>query len=176
MKDLGLPPAPSRFKPASELVNERLVDIYRTWRGLAGTRFAPARKDIAPARFKTALSNLFLVDVLNDGDDFRLALAGDTVIRFLGSEYKVGKLLSEVSPSPFHERSFRFFKRVVEEKAPVALGPVRTLHEQHGYFDNEAIVLPLSDAGQSVTGLMGVIHLSLAAFEAAQTEDALKRA
>jgi hypothetical protein len=174
MKDLGLPPAPSPFKPVSELVNARLLDAYRTWRELAGTRFAPARRDIAPAKFKAALGNLFLVDVLADGTDFRLALAGDTVVRFLGSEYKVGKLLSEVTPSPFRERSFRLFQRVVESKAPVVLGPVRTLHDKHGYFDNEAVVLPLSDEGASVTGLMGVIHLSLAKFDA--PEDNLKRA
>jgi hypothetical protein len=171
MKDLGLPPTPSPFKAASQLVSERLVEVYRTWCELAGARIAPARRDIAPARFKTALSNLFLVDVIDAGTDFRLALAGDTVTRFLGSEYKVGKRLSEVTPSPFQERSFRFFRRVVESKAPVALGPVRTLHDQHGYFDNEAIVMPLSDASASVTGLMGVIHLSQATLELPQVSD-----
>lgn len=169
MKDLDLPPAPSPFKPASQLGNSRLVEAYRTWRDLAGARFAPSRKQITPAPFKAVLSTLFLVDVVDGGADFRLALAGDVVVRFLGSEYTVGKLLSEVSPSPFRERSFRFFRQVVTERAPVVLGPVRTLHEQHGYFDNEAIVLPLSDAADAVTGLMGVIHLALARFE---TEEA----
>jgi len=168
MKDLDLPPAPTPFKPAFRLENPRLVEVYRTWRDLAGTRLAPARKDIAPAKFKEVLSNLFLVDVVDNGADFRLALAGDTVVRFLGSEYTVGKLLSEVSPSPFQERSFVFFKRVVEDRVPVALGPVRTLHEQHGYFDNEAVVVPLSEDGASVAGLMGAIHLTRALFETPQ--------
>ncbi len=171
MKDLDLPSDPSPFKPAYALVSERLRETYRIWRDLAGARFAPGRKDIAPARFKSLLSNLFLVDVVDHGADFRLALAGDTVVRFLGSEFTIGKLLSDVAPSPFRERTLRFFRRVVEDKTPVGLGPVRTLHEKHGYFDNEAVVLPLSDDGQSVTGLMGVIHLSLAAFATAQASD-----
>lgn len=160
MKDLALPDQPSPFKTASGLVSERLTQVHQIWREIAGGRFAPARREIAPARFKTALSNLFLIEVVDAADDFRLALAGDTVTRFLGSEYKIGKLLSEVSPSPFRERSFRFFREVVTSRAPVGLGPVRTLHENHGYFDNEAIVLPLSDDGVAVTGLIGVIHLT----------------
>jgi hypothetical protein len=171
MKDLAVPSAPSPFKSALDLSNPRLLETYRTWSELAGPRFAPARKDILPARFRAVLSNLFLVEVIGDGADFRLTLAGDTVVRFLGSEYTIGKRLSEVPPSPFQERSFRFFGRVVEDRAPVVLGPVRTLHEQHGYFDNEALVVPLSDDGAAVTGLMGVIQLSLATFEATSEDN-----
>ena len=171
MKDLAVPSAPSPFKSALDLTNPRLVETYRTWLELAGPRFAPARKDIAPARFRSVLSNLFLVDVVDNGADFRLTLAGDTVVRFLGSEYTIGKRLSQLSPSPFQERSFRFFGRVVEDRAPVVLGPVRTLHEQHGYFDNEAVVVPLSDDGAAVTGLMGVIQLSLARYEMPSESD-----
>src|SRR5580765_6023285 len=103
MKNLGVPPDPAPYKPLSQLIAPKLVDAHRIWRDIAGARFAPLRKDIAPARFKPMLTNLFLVEVVG-GADFRLALAGDTVIRFLGSEYIPGKLLSEVSPSPFRER------------------------------------------------------------------------
>lgn len=160
MKNLGLPDKPSPFKPASELIDERLKRAYETWRELAGARFAPTRVEIAPSRFKSVLSDLFLVEVIDDGADFRLALAGETVIRFLGSEFHVGKLLTQVSKSPFQVRSFHLFQKCVETKAPVALGPVRTLHDQRSYFDNEAVVLPLSNSGVAVTGLMGVIRLS----------------
>lgn len=160
MKNLEVPPAPAPFKPPSELINERLIQAYQAWRELAGTRLAPARSEIAPARFKAVLSTMFLIDVVESGVDFRLALAGDTVIRFLGSEFKVGKLLSEVGPSPFRERSFRLFRQCVDTRASVGLGPVRTLHDERNYFDNEAIVLPLSDNGSSVTELMGVIALT----------------
>lgn len=160
MRNLGLPTNPSPFKPASELIAPRLVDAHRIWRELAGARFAPARKEISPARFKAMLSNLFLAEVFDGGRDFRLALSGDTVARFMGSEYQPGKLLGDVAPSPFQQRSFRFFQQVVETKAPVGLGPVRTLHDERSFFDNEAIVLPLSDDGKSVTGLLGVINLT----------------
>ena len=147
---------------AADLVNKNLIEAWRVWQELAGLRFAPMRKEVAPARFKFALSTMFLVDVVDGGADFRLSLAGDTVIRFLGSEFKTGKLLTHVSPSPFRDRSFRFFQRCVETKAPVVLGPVRTLHAEHSYFDNEAIILPLSDDSQTVTGILRVIHLSTA--------------
>ena len=160
MRNLGLPPNPSPFKPAAGLIAAPLIEAHRTWREIAGQRFAPERREILPARFKRMLSNLFLVEVVGEGADFRLALSGDTVSRFLGSEYKTGKLLGEVFPSPFQQRSFRLFQKCVETKAPVGLGPVRTLHEERSFFDNEAIILPLSDDGATVTGLMGVIHLT----------------
>jgi hypothetical protein len=160
VKNLDLPPSPSPFKQAADLENERLIRTHQVWRELAGGWFAPTRKAIAPARFKFVLSNTFLVEVVGGGADFRLSLSGDTVTRFLGSEFKPGKLLSEVSPSPFRERSVRFFQRCVETRAPVGLGPVRTLHDQRSYFDNEAIILPLSDDGRAVTGILGAIHLT----------------
>jgi len=168
MKNLGLPETPSPFKPPSELIDERLKRAYEVWRELAGERFAPMRREIAPSRFKFVLSDMFLVEVIDSGADFRLALAGETVKRFLGSEFQVGKLLSQVSTSPFQERSILLFRRCVETKAPIALGPVRTLHDQRSYFDNEAVVLPLSDSGPTASGLMGVIHLSPARSAEAQ--------
>jgi hypothetical protein len=139
------------------------MEAYRIWHEMAGERFAPARREVAPARFKSMLSHMFLVEVMDNGSDFRLALSGDTVTRFLGSEYTPGKLLSMVSPSPFQKRSFRFFQCCVEQKAPVGLGPVRTLHDERRFFDNEAILLPLSDDGSRVTAMLGVINLMPAA-------------
>src|SRR5471032_3351965 len=82
MKNLGLPENPSPFKLASELIDERLKRAYEAWRELAGARFAPTRREIAPSRFKFVLSDLFLVEVIDGGADSRLALAGETVIRF----------------------------------------------------------------------------------------------
>lgn len=160
MKDLHLPEAPSPFKVPQELVDARLIQTFKTWRELSRARFAPTRKEIAPARFKSVLSSMFVIEVVDAGADFRLVLAGDTVIRFLGSEFKPGTVLSAVSPSPFRERSFRLFRECVESRAPVGLGPVRTLHDEHNYFDNEAVVLPLSDDGVSVTGILGAICLT----------------
>src|SRR4051812_45173064 len=112
MKNLGLPPDPAAFKAPSELIAATLIDAHRTWRDIAGPRFAPPRKEIQPARFKAMLTSLFLVEIVVG--DFRLALAGDTVTRFLGSEYKPGKFLSEVDPSPFRQRTLRFFQHCVQ--------------------------------------------------------------
>ena len=159
MKNLRPPETPSPFKSPLELVNAPLVRTYRTWRELARARFAPSRSDIAPNRFKSELSAIYLIDVIGDGTDFRLRLVGDKVARFLGSEFKVGKDLTQISRSPFQERSLRLFRHCVSTRAPVALGLVRTLHDERSFFDIETIVLPLSDDDQSATGLLGAIHL-----------------
>ena len=59
MKNLHLPEKPSPFKAPPELINERLIRAYETWREIAGTRFAPARSEIVPSRFKSVMSDLF---------------------------------------------------------------------------------------------------------------------
>src|SRR5579862_7360230 len=110
MKNLKPPVTATAFKAASELLAEPLINTYRTWQEIAGSRFAPARREIVPARFKSQLDSIFLVEVVDQGSDFRLGLAGDKVIRFLGSEFKVGKLLSEIASSPFQERSVLLFR------------------------------------------------------------------
>jgi len=160
MKNIKPPASPTAFKTAPELVAEPLVTIYQGWRELAGGRFAPRRREVDPARFKAHLDSVFLVEVVGESVDFRLGLAGDRVMRFLGSEFKVGKLLSEIATSPFQERSVLLFRRCVGTRAPVALGPVRTLHDDRDFLDIETIILPLSDDGVSVTGLLGGVHLT----------------
>jgi hypothetical protein len=151
---------PTLFKSTVELSAASLVRIHRSWRQIANARFAPARKEIAPAFFKQDLDWIFLIEVVGGGSDFRLGLAGERVVRFLGSEFEPGKLLSRIPSSPFNERSALVFRRCVTTMAPVALGPMRTLHGDRDFFDIEIVVLPLSDDAVSVTGLMGGVHLS----------------
>jgi hypothetical protein len=171
MKNLSPPKNPTPFKTAAELVNPPLARAHEAWQQLAASRFAPARKEIVPSRFKEILNSIFLVDVVDGGADFRLALAGDRVLQFLGSEFKVGKLLTQISRSPFQERSILLFRRCVSTKAPVGLGPVRTLHDARDYLDIEAVIMPLSDDGSSVTGLLGAVHF-LTAVVAHKSESA----
>ena len=47
---------------------------YCSSEGLAGERFATSRKQINPSQFKPVLGQVFLVDVIDNGDDFRFAL------------------------------------------------------------------------------------------------------
>jgi hypothetical protein len=160
MPNLGLPPSPPSFKPPEELVSERLARTYQTWQELRGARFAPSRKDITPSRFKDVLRDVFLIDVVDDGADFRFALGGDTLVRFLGNRLTMGMLLSTISGSLFHKRAIRAFRECINTKLPVATGPSRATLYEREFLSLEVLVLPLSETGHSVTSLMGAIHIS----------------
>jgi hypothetical protein len=143
-----------RFKSAGELTSERLKSIYAIWMELADSRLAPARADIAPAKFRALLPWTWMVDVIDDGQDFRFRIAGDRVIQYLGQRYS-GTLLSEARGPRFFENMRDIFALCVAQKTPVAQGPLQSSLESRQYLDGEVIVLPLSDDGEAVTHLFG---------------------
>jgi hypothetical protein len=147
------------FKLPHELISEALAGTYLAWRELAGSRFAPSRKEIAPDSFKAVLDSIFLIDVIDDGADFRFVLAGERIVEFMGGRH-AGKLVSKLPSSPFFERMTRLLQRCIHTKRPVAVGPIRTVRGGREYLETEVVFLPLSDNGMSVTGLMGAVHFS----------------
>jgi hypothetical protein len=160
LPNLALETIEPRFKSPDRLVAQPLAQCYRAWRELAGARFAPSREEIAPARMKSVLRDVFVIEVIEDGADFRLTLAGERIARFLGPRLKPGTLFSTIAGSLFHERAFRTFRHCVETKEPIALGPQRTTLIGREFLALEVLVQPLSDDGETVTGLLGAVHLS----------------
>src|SRR5579864_3287410 len=123
MSNAGFEIEPQNLKSPEALVAEELAGVYRAWRSVANGRFAPARREILPKQLKPALSSVFLLDVIEDGADFRLSLGGDRILRFLMNRLSPGMLLSEVSGSLFHERATRMMRYCVNTMLPVAVGP-----------------------------------------------------
>jgi len=157
--NLVRPPAQA-FKSPQELSSGPLADSYQAWRALCGDRFAPSRKQIDPARFKPMLGSIFVMDVLDSGADFRFALGGELIVQYMGQRLR-GGLVSEQPRTPFFEGMARLFLHCVRTKAPVAVGPMRTVREGYDYREMEVLVLPLSDTGTTVTSMLGVMHFSL---------------
>jgi len=152
------PPA-QESKPPHQLTSGPLAGSYLAWRALCGDRFAPTRKEIDPARFKPVLGSIFVMDVVDDGADFRFVLGGERIVAMMGQRLR-GTLLSAQPRTPFFEGMASLYQRCVHTKEPVAVGPMRMGREGHDYLDIEVLVLPLSESGTSVTNLLGVIHIS----------------
>jgi len=146
------------FKPADAIIGERSRTLYTIWKNLAGNRLAPKRKEITLGLVGNLSSWMWTADVVDKGADFRFSLAGDRLTQFLGI-YRVGSLLSEIPSSPFFERARLLYTYCVEHKQPVAIGPVRSSYEGREHWETEFVVLPLSEDGKNVTGLMGVFDL-----------------
>ena len=146
-------------KPPQQLISGPLAGCYTAWRALCGDRFAPTRKEIDPAQFKPTLGSIFVVEVVDDGADFRFALGGERIVEMMGQRLR-GELLSAQPRTPFFVGMNNLYLRCLHAKEPVAVGPMRTVREGTDFLELEVLVMPLSDTGTTVTSLLGAIHIS----------------
>lgn len=146
------------LKAADSLVGERNRLLYQIWKEKAADRFAPRRADITLSLVRALTPWLWMNDVMDNGGDFRLRLAGDGVNQFLGGTF-TGHLLSEQPSSVFIERMKRVLRHGVDYKVPVALGPIPSGHTGKEHWEMELIALPLSEDGVAVNCLMGTLEL-----------------
>jgi len=135
-----------------KLTSEKLIGIYNSWRELAAGGLGPRREDITPARLRGTMPWTFVVDVV--GDDFKFRFAGERIIQFMGRRLQ-GTMLSEHLGTPFFDGMHNFFSRGIQTKAPQAYGPGPVTYPGKEHLEMEVMVLPLSDDGHSVNGLLG---------------------
>ena len=114
----------------------------------------PARRDIDAVRIPELLPFVLLVDVLDDGADFRYRLMGEHVVRNNGRSL-TGRLLSDLlAENPAQQDVVALYREIVTGCLPVRrrlvgrtpAGEVRRL---------ELWGAPLSDDGATVDTLFG---------------------
>jgi PAS domain-containing protein len=128
-----------------------IKELLAYWERKRGMRLAPRRADIDPADLRMHLPNIFMVDVLDGGGDFRYRLIGTAIVAGLGRD-STGKRLSEL----YHDRPkvlarlLERFNLVLTQKRPVfTRGQVYWLPDATiRRFVSGAV--PLSDDGATV--------------------------
>ena len=155
-------PAPNHrlVGDACEIASERLRRLYGYWSALKGDRFAPARSELSPIEMKDQLGWIWLMDVMDSGEDFRFRMGGDRVIQFFGRRLAGETLRTVIPEAPlFFSRFFDLVRLATLGRKPSAIGPAQTAYEPKSYLEVEALLLPLSDDGVNVTGLLGSIQV-----------------
>ncbi|HEX4301950.1 MAG TPA: PAS domain-containing protein [Rhizomicrobium sp.] len=132
--------------------SEKLAAILAIWRELAADGIGPKRDAITPARLRGTMPWVFLLDVV--GEDFKFRFAGERIIQFMERRLQ-SSLLSEHRGTPFFDGMHNFFSRAVLTRTAQAYGPGPVTYPGKEHFEMEVMVLPLSDDGQSVSGLLG---------------------
>ena len=120
----------------------RLADYWEAQRGIA---FAPSRDDIDPSAMKADLPNLFMLDVLRDGADYRYRLVGTKVAAFSRRDV-TGRTFSELygNQPQVLEQVLAVFAKVLSTRRPVyASGQVFWLADRN-YREFEGGYFPLS--------------------------------
>lgn len=141
---------------ASAISSERLQRLYRYWESLKDGQFAPKRTELNPSHMKDQLGWIWLMDVIDGGTDFRFRMGGDRVIQFFGA-HMAGMTLRDILPKAphFFGRFMELLMLATEARQPTLSGPSQAAYEPKSYLEIEVLVLPLSDDGVNVTGMIG---------------------
>lgn len=145
------------YKHPDELVGKSAQTLYYIWQTVAGDRLAPMRDEITLGLVRTLASRLWIIEVVEGGADFRFRLAGDRVIEFYGGHLS-GSLLSAKASQPFFHELRRHLLHCVTTGLPFALGPAPAIFPGKEHLEIELLVLPLSDDGESVSGVTGLLE------------------
>ena len=137
-----------------DISDPRLVETLRVWHRLCGTRFAPKRQEIEPIDFRQMLGRLALIDVVPGETGparYRYRLMGTRLTAQDACDL-TGKPLSA---HPNAEQ-----RPIVQAALDAACDTGRPAYREDDRLDGAKrhtyarLVLPLSEDGQTVTGLL----------------------
>lgn len=138
--------------PVERLAAPQLRFLLRYWTELAGSRTMPRARDIDALEMRAALGYVNLLDVIEDGEDFRYRVFGSVVAAVSGYDMG-GQPVSTLKASPhiieFTLASYRAAAQrgepLLTEYRPPAPGQTVAWH---------TLVLPLADAGGATIRLL----------------------
>ncbi len=142
---------------ASAIKSEKLRAVYSTWSQLANGRIGPRRAELTPAQLRRSTSWTFFVDILPGAEDFRFGFAGDMLMQFLGSACEA-PTLAGMTGMHFFAVAEALFRQCAATQKPLVSGPRPTHYRGREYLERQVLLLPLSDDGMNVTGLLGAFE------------------
>ncbi|HXC54654.1 MAG TPA: PAS domain-containing protein [Rhizomicrobium sp.] len=125
------------------------------WEQKRGGRAMPSRADISPAQLKDHLGWVMILDVLPGGRDFRYRLIGTLVTQYFFADSTGRTVMEAFAPNgeAVAKSVNGVFRKVARDKIVMrTAGQANWLSE--GLEEFEAIYLPLSDDGESVTHIL----------------------
>ena len=131
------------------------VFLRAYWEQKRGDRAMPARADISPAQLKDHLGWVMILEVLPGARDFRYRLIGTLVTQYFSSDSTGRTVMEAFEPSgeAVAKSVNAVFRKVARDKCVMrTTGDANWLSE--GMEEFEAIYLPLSDDGGTVTHIL----------------------
>ncbi len=130
----------------SDIRNPIVALALETWEQIRGEHAMPSRAQMTPRAMLRFLKNTALVEVLDDGRDFRFRVIGDAV------NIQQGVSLQGMTTRDLDERMpgygtwlARAYKRVFEQRTPLAYRGLYVRPADKHIFSHEAVMLPLGD-------------------------------
>ncbi|WP_419904914.1 PAS domain-containing protein [Kiloniella sp.] len=153
MADLGSPKPVIRWNPQLEnITNPQFKIALAWWNAARNNRSYPSPQDVDPILLKSILGRIALLDVIENGADFRYRLYGSEIVPKIGKDL-TGKLLSEIW-TPIRPFFMINYRAILLRKEPLY-----TIHQPHHSLELskwERLILPLG-IGEEVQRLMVVL-------------------
>lgn len=131
---------------------EMLCRLLDYWNEKRGQRQFPSRSDLDPIDFAYALGNIVLVELV--GHRLRFRLDGANLAQSFDHDL-TGEFVDEMEPVSFRESVDYLYRETIRRRAPIHY--FRTAELTHRRLSYEAICLPLSADGQSISMIFDVM-------------------
>jgi hypothetical protein len=130
--------------------------LFAWWRSLAGDGRLPLRREFDIAEHTVLVPDLFLVEVLSNGN-YLIKLEGERMIELFGINNS-GRVVSESLGSEEYGHALaEYYRGVVEERlCRRCIGNVERINDRRS-LKFEAIDCPLSRDGRQVDFILGVV-------------------
>ena len=140
--------------------HSQLAALAQLWSRKASGKRLPAREDFDATELRPWLGQLMLLDVVDDGRDFRYRLHGTSLVELFGGDLtgrSVGEFDTERRSTLMAE-----YRRSLETRSPQYVPSKVLAHKQHMHVAK--LVLPLASDGARIDKLMVSVY-SLSAYE-----------
>jgi hypothetical protein len=126
------------------------LELFKFWLHKRGKRTMPDKTDVTAPELRPWLGDIHLIEVIDQGEDFRYLIFGTDIARHYDVEM-TRKLVSEW-PEAMRDAAFATYRRVVQEKCAYLVRQNEVALER--LFSNHRLVLPLSRDGAKVDHIL----------------------
>ncbi|HWA46410.1 MAG TPA: PAS domain-containing protein [Hypericibacter adhaerens] len=151
-------PAVAMFQE-TDIRDPRLKALHAYWKGKAGARRMPARRDLDPIEMKEWLGNLVLVEFPTGRFiEFRYRLEGTRIEEFYGHDARrTGRGVEAMTADSERKAVLPQWEIVFDEGRP-AYYESDILSSEGKLARQAKLLLPLSDDGEHVNMILGAIY------------------
>lgn len=139
-----------------DIANAKLRSLYAYWRKGGEEERALRRDQLDLQRIAPLLSRILLAEVVDDGHDLVIRIAGDEIESRFGGSMRGLRLNALFKGLPPSATTRQWFDIIADHRPRYRRGPIPYAHDR--YFYSERLLLPLFDTKEAVS------HVLCAAF------------
>ncbi|WND03766.1 PAS domain-containing protein [Temperatibacter marinus] len=139
---------------AVETADSAIQKLYAYYTTLKERGVNPQRSDFSLLKLKAASANFFVLDVISDLPEFKVAYMGSTLDDMYG--YLTNQSYKDVVPEEIYERTTVFFEIIAFTEEPLIIA-TNNLSERKEYISSQTLIIPLFDEAGQLTKAIGLV-------------------